>query len=439
LNNLITNKHHCIMKTKLFSLLFVLPMLVFCTPDNIEPNDGPDVEQQDTTQNSPVDTIQQETPQPDTDKPVTPTTPEITDGALILVTNPNVEKFLNEVKYNDHDYTYSKVLDYPGGHNKENPWDKDGNFEVVKSDKPMEYAIKWTADASKGKLKLELTEPDWTIEREIIAGAAEVLVTNLVPNVHYTYKVFSIESGEVLTKGEFDTYGSIRQVYFKERVRNGRDLGGWKTYDGHIVRYRKIYRTGRWESSSMSAVGKRDMIAEGIKAQLDLRGTSDVLTEPTIEGCDFCAPVIETGGPSMLTQDQGDKTRQCMQFVMDCVKADKPVVFHCSLGRDRTGTLAMIILGVLGVVEGDISKEYEVSYFSPKGWGIASSEDSPVYTNTRTVWAYKPAAEYIWDNFVAEGESFADGVEKYLLSIGISQADIDTFRANMLVDAPAAE
>ena len=55
------------------------------------------------------------------------------------------------------------------------------------------------------------------------------------------------------------------------------------------------------------------------------------------------------------------------------------------------------------------------------------------------VWAYKPAAEHIWNNFVEEGESFTDGVEKYLLSIGITQEDIDTFRANMLVDAPAAE
>ena len=52
---------------------------------------------------------------------------------------------------------------------------------------------------------------------------------------------------------------------------------------------------------------------------------------------------------------------------------------------------------------------------------------------------YRSAANYIWNNFVAEGESFSDGVEKYLLSIGITQEDIDTFRANMLVDAPAAE
>ena len=334
--------------------------------------------------------------------------------------------------YPDHDYSYSKVLEYPGGHNVDNPWNAEGTFQIVKADKPKEYPITWTADPAAGELKLELKDPSWTVERTIIKGAAEVVVTNLVPNTHYTYKVYSPSTGAVLTQGEFDTYGAIRQVYFKERVRNGRDLGGWKTYDGKTVKYRKIYRSGRWENGSMSAVGKRDMLAEGIQAQLDLRGTSDVLSAPAIEGCDFCAPVIETGGDTMLKQDKGDKTRQCMQFVIDCVKANKPVVFHCSLGRDRTGTLAMVILGVLDVIEGDISKEYEVSYFSPKGWGIASSESYTTFQNTRTKWAYQPAAEYIWRNFVAEGERFSQGVEKYLLSIGISQEDINTFRTLML-------
>ena len=149
----------------------------------------------------------------------------------------------------------------------------------------------------------------------------------------------------------------------------------------------------------------------------------------------------------MLKAEKGDKTRQCMQFIIDCVKADKPVVYHCSLGRDRTGTLGMIILGLLDVVEGDISKEYEVTYFSPRGWSIASSETYKTFQNLRTTWAYKPAAEYIWAGkypnatyeFNDDKESpdytpFSVRIEKYLLDIGISQADIDAFRELMLTE-----
>ena len=141
---------------------------------------------------------------------------------------------------------------------------------------------------------------------------------------------------------------------------------------------------------------------------------------------EFCAPIIEEGYTYLLKA--GDKTKQVMQFIMDCVDAGKPVYFHCSLGRDRTGTVAMLVLGLLGVPEGDISKEYELTQFAPHGWATSNGEKTKM---TRLA-DYDSAANYIWDNFVGEGESFSDGVEKYLLSIGITQADIDKFRTNML-------
>lgn len=412
------------MKLSYFLLTIIVPaMMIACD----KPAPSPEEEQGKQEQEQTPTPAPTPTPEPDVEL-----APEIKSGDCVLAPNANVEKFVSEVTYQDHDYSSSVILDYYGGYN--------GNLaegESVKSDKPSEYTFRWTADEAAGKLKLELaeTETGWKMEQEISAGSDNVAVTNLTPNVHYTYKVSSIDSGTVMTEGEFTTYGSIRQVFFKTRVRNGRDLGGWKTYDGKMVKYHKIYRTGRWESGTMSNSGKKAIIAEGVKAQLDLRNTSDVCEKATVDGMDFCAPIIETGGDSMLKAEGGDKTRQCMQFIIDCVKNDKPVIFHCSLGRDRTGTLGMIILGVLDVIEGDISKEYEVTYFSPRGWSIAESESYKIFQNKRTTWAYKPAAEYIWDNFVDEGEKFSKGVEDYLVSIGISLDDINTFRNLMLTEA----
>ena len=350
---------------------------------------------------------------------------EIKNGDRVLATNRNVQKFVEEVTYPDHDYTETYVRDYYGGYGH------NYNGEAVNSDRPESYTIRWTANYDAGELTFELSEPEWSTTQTVEAGADYVEVTNLVPNTHYTYKV-TAANGTVMTEGEFDTYGTVRHVYFKTNVRNCRDLGGWKTYDGQTVKFRKVYRGGRLEESTLSNSGRRALVAEGIKAQLDIRGTSDVLSAPAIEGFDFCAPIIETGGDSMLKQDGGEKTRMSMQFIIDCIKADKPVYFHCSLGRDRTGTLAMVVLGLLDVIEGDISKEYELSYFSPKGWSIASSESYNLFQNVRTTWAYKPAAEYIWNNYVKAGERFSAGVERYLIAIGISQEDINTFRELML-------
>lgn len=397
-------------------------------------------------ENDPVqdDGNQQEQEKPDDSKPdnpnegETPTTPdddlapEVKDGDRILVTNEAVQKFLTDVSYPEHDYTFSDLKE----------WAEENDVRVSpgtrNTDKPQVYTIRWEADEAAGEITAKLWDEEWSGEYSLKAGAHYLNISNLCPETHYHYEVKA--GDKVLTKGEFDTYGLVRQLFFKVQIRNIRDLGGWTTQDGKKVRYRKVYRGGRFLSGYLSTAGKEDVKAEGIKAQLDLRGMDDVLTpeECTLIGItedyEFCAPVIEEGYIWLLRDEPG-KTKQLMQFIMDCVDNDKPVIFHCSLGRDRTGTVAMMVLGLLGVPEGVISQEYELTQFAPHGYATSDGEKTKMY---RTV-DYKLAANYIWDNFVAEGESFADGVEKYLLSIGISQADIDTFRANMLVDAPAAE
>lgn len=427
------------MKLKFLAFLLVLPMLAFCD-DPVTPDETPEDTEQ--TDKGPEDAPTSDNITPDTQDPELPT--EIKDGDVVLACNPDVHKFLTEVTYPDHDYSYSKVLEYEGGFDGKT---RDSEDDVVKSDKPSEYSIRWTADKAAGDLTFVLSEPTWSWEQTVDAGESYVTVTNLVPNTHYTYSV-TANNGTVMTQGEFDTYGSIHHLFFKHSVRNVRDLGGWKTYDGKMVKYRMIYRGGRIGKDYISKTGQKAMIAEGIKARLDIRGTSDVSKAPAIEGWDFCAPIIKTGGDDMLVAydssiegaKKGDKMRQCMQFIIDMAKENKPVYFHCSLGRDRTGTLALIVLGLLDVVEGDISKEYEVTYFAPIGYSIAkdgseNKKNPLVFRNLRTTWAYKPTAEYIWKNYTTEGERFSVGVERYLLDIGISQEDIDAYREIMIVDA----
>lgn len=351
--------------------------------------------------------------------------PEVKDGDVILVTNADVQKFLEDVHYESHNYTKSELL----------TWAEANNVQVCPgnntADNPQTYTIRWETDATDGDITARLSEDTWSREWTLTAGTDYLEISNLCPNTHYTFEVKA--GNKVLTEGEFDTIGKVRQLFFKSRVRNCRDLGGWVNEDGKTVKYRKIYRGGRLLANYLSNSGIKDLEAEGIKAQLDLRGEDDVLSESTlkyiVEDYEFCAPIIEEGYIWLLKDDQ-EKARQAIQFIMDCVGKDKPVHFHCSLGRDRTGTVAMVILGLLGVPEGDISQEYELTQFSVHGYATSDGEKTKML---RTV-DYKGAANYIWNTFVDEtaGETFADGVEKYLLQIGISQADIDTFRDNML-------
>ena len=392
------------MKFRYLLMALALPLLLCC-------GKGDDTKDNKKTDDTPVVTPEDEDELP----------PEIHNGDKVCVTDPLVEQFLTEVNYPDNDYSYTKLTDYspvsPGN-----------------SDKPQAFTIRWAKDASAGALKAKLWEASWSREFSVAEGEEYLKITNLLPNTHYHYEVASADGSKTLTSGEFDTEGHLHQLHFVPRVRNVRDLGGWKTADGtKMVRYRMIYRGGRMQSGTMNANGKMDALAEGIKAQLDLRGESDVLDACALGAeYDFCNPVIEEGYTQLLKDDQ-PKAKQCMDFIFKCVKEDKPVYFHCSLGRDRTGTIAMLVLGTLGVREGDISKEYELTQFAPFGWSVSEGESIKM---TRRV-DYKGAATYIWNNFVGTGETFQQGVQKYLVSIGISQTDIDAFCNKMLVDAPA--
>lgn len=405
------------MKTrKLLALLLVLPLLAYCQKPAQEPIDDNNQEQgQGQGQGS--------TDPGTTEDPYAEAAPELKNGADLLVTNEYVQAFLEKVTYPERDYSETHIRDEEFGQTCP------GNG---KTDKPAEFSLRWTKDEIAGTKTVKLWEDDgWSRELTVDEGEYYVNLSNFRPNAHYHYELKNA-SGKVMTSGEFTTKGLVYQVYFKANVRNARDLGGWKTKDGKTVKYRMIYRGGRLQASTLTSKrGKDDLKAQGIKAQLDLRGKSDVLSAAATDYMDFCAPVIEEGYTQML-RDDGAKVKECFEFVAKCVKENKPVYYHCSLGRDRTGTLSMILLGVLGVNEGDISKEYELTQFAPHGWATSEGESSKM---TRRV-DYKGAANYIWENFAKKTDGtydeFSVGMEKYLLSIGVSQETIDGFRADML-------
>ena len=402
-------------KRRLLALALLLPLLAFCTKPSTDNGQEQGQEQgQGQGQN-------QGQTDPPVDDPFADAAPEVKNGDLILVTNEKVQAFLEDVKYPERDYSETHIRDEKYGQTCPG----DG-----KTDKPNEFSIRWTKADADSEKTLKLWEDDgWSREMTVDAGEYYVNIINLRPNAHYHYEV-KTTAGKAVTSGEFNTKGLVYQVLFKANVRNARDLGGWKTKDGKTVKYRMIYRGGRLQPSTLTSKrGKDDLKAQGIKAQLDLRGQSDVLSAPAQDYLEFYAPVIEEGYTTLLKDDQ-EKARQIFEIVAKCVKENKPIYYHCSLGRDRTGTLTMMLLGVLGVDEGDISKEYELTQFAPFEWATSGGETTKM---TRRA-DYKGAANYIWNNFVGEGETFAQGMEKYLLSIGVKQETITEFRSLMLVD-----
>jgi protein-tyrosine phosphatase len=55
----------------------------------------------------------------------------------------------------------------------------------------------------------------------------------------------------------------------------------------------------------------------------------------------------------------GAELRRILQLAVDAV--DKPLLFHCVAGKDRTGITAAVLLGLLGVPDDAILDDYELT------------------------------------------------------------------------------
>ena len=103
---------------------------------------------------------------------------------------------------------------------------------------------------------------------------------------------------------------------------------------------------------------------------------------------------------------------------------NKNIYFHCQGGCDRTGTLSFQILGLLGVSESDLAKDYELSSFSDVGLGRLRN-------------TVKATDTYDYSGMVAaikaySGTTITDKFYNFAIDCGLTDTTISTFRNMML-------
>ena len=207
---------------------------------------------------------------------------------------------------------------------------------------------------------------------------------------------------------------------------NVRDLGGWPC-DGGTVKYGLLIRGGKL------AAADRDVLVGdlGIQHDLDLRGRegggSD--DEPDMTESPLGSDVwyTRTQQYSWYALTPVATWQAYLRCVIDAVTHREPVYFHCTAGADRTGTLACVLEGLLGMSQSDIDKDYELTTFYS-----GSGSDATARRRNESDW--KGLINAI--NAVS-GDTFRDKCVRFAVgTCGMSLADINAYRAAMTNGTP---
>lgn len=155
---------------------------------------------------------------------------------------------------------------------------------------------------------------------------------------------------------------------------NFRDLGGYPTGDGRCVRWRRVFRSDALHGLSAADVGR--VCAElRVCDVIDLRSSAELHTDGrgllADKAVRFHHVPLYDGEqtrrePEMIPVTLADRYVLLAEYgaaaiarvVAIVAGTDGAAVFHCAAGKDRTGIVSAVILGVLGVPDEIIAADY---------------------------------------------------------------------------------
>ncbi len=276
----------------------------------------------------------------------------------------------------------------------------------------------------------------------------ENALTFLYENKRNEKELFSITKRFNEEPTAFSSYAIDKKILpirpHLEGFTNLRDLGSYRTSFPHKrIKKGMIYRSAAFDELDGEAIRKASDALK-IKHELDLReeafwkprsvfGDSVTLHHPTNpKGGVYYLYGNDVPSDGLGLYNGGKTLYEELSVFLD--PKNYPIDFHCMIGRDRTGTLAIFLLGLLGVDVLDIRLDYLTSFFYE---------------------CAKPTDEHLrsalFDNFDAmiriikeetNEEDFSMAVKRYVtksfepnkkdMEIGLKETDVAVFLKTML-------
>ena len=304
--------------------------------------------------------------------------------------------------------------------------------------RPAPVVVNWGAGTPPYKVSVSANgRTAWS--RTLPTRSAEIY--NLEIARSYQWKSVDAK-GETVGAGRFRTADEAPRFVMMPGVPNVRDLGGWIGLDGRRVRQGRIYRSAGWNANARSVVqtngttvatnyiagaSRLEPVAAelflkplGIRTDLDLRSDAECrgMTGSPL-GKDVKWVQISSGNYWDLAKAEWQEAfASAFRVLLD--ERNYPLVIHCIAGADRTGSLACVLNGLLGVPEDDLAKDWESTGFS---------DGHPKFRH-----------DIRWDPLVKvfdayPGATLNDRIEAFVRARGFTDEDIGRFRGIMLEPA----
>jgi len=229
---------------------------------------------------------------------------------------------------------------------------------------------------------------------------------------------------------------------------NLRDLGGYPTGDGGSVRWRTLLRSDALDR--LDEGGRTALAALGLRTVVDLRTDEETRDAPSaLEGTgarSVHVPLLRAEALGRLPPDLAAVYRylidDCGPAIAAavahlCQAGALPGLVHCSAGKDRTGVVAALILGALGVPDEVIAADYSLSasYLDPGAAAVISRIRAIGGTASQLSLSVLGSPPGLIQMALARARAGAGSVPGYLVRHGLTQAELGVLR-NALVAYP---
>ena len=235
---------------------------------------------------------------------------------------------------------------------------------------------------------------------------------------------------------------------------NVRDLGGYPTSDGRQTRWKTFVRAASLHA--LQPASQSALIDYGIRTVIDLRKTWEAEEAPNVfegssrvtyhhqnmlgDGPEPEAAHIDTVGPANYIAASysawlDQRKPQIGGTLATLAEPEaRPAIYHCAGGKDRTGIISALLLGIAGVPEDVIAEDYALSarYLLDRYF----VEQAPPESNP---------GNFTWEDYqrvscppdammkmLEHVNGRYGGIEPYVRATGLSSGQIESIRAALV-------